>query len=296
MPVQVDQIMHRTRQIRAQILTEIQAATPAATMQRPGERWSARDVLIHLGNWEAEAVAWFKLLLKNEPIQQSPLPIDQWNAEAMAPYAHLDLAGALAYIAGTRQELEAVTAQITNQHLASNPAFLGLLLMTPDHEIGHLHQIREALAHAQGAPQAAARHYLAYARQRVLTRLNLEYRSPASLDWRPSAGVPSIKEILLGLALRDRQGAQALRAFALGNPLTEVTEPEETPTPSYLTLGEALHELGAARGALAAELDHLTAEQIAAPELQVWLKAARKHDDDQMHQILDRIAGWRRAQ
>lgn len=293
MPVQVDQIMQRARQIRAQILAEVQQATPAAAMQRPGDRWSARDVLIHLGNWEAEAVTWFTHLLKNEPIQQSPLPIDQWNAEHLAPYAHLDLAGALAYIAETRQALEQVTAQITEEHLASNPSFLGLLLMTPDHEIGHLHQIREALALAQGAPQAAARHYLTYARQRILTRLNLEYRSPASLEWRPAPEAQSIKEILLNLALHDSQGARTLRAFALGEDLAPGGTGE---TPSHLTLGEALHELGAARGALDAELDRLTAKQIAAPELQSWLKAVRKHDDDQMHQILDRIAGWRRAQ
>lgn len=294
MSAQVDQVMQRARQIRERILAEIQEAAPTAAVQRPGERWSARDVLIHLGNWEAEAVTWFGHLLRNEPIQQSPLPIDQWNAEQMAPYADLDLTGAIAYIEGTRRELEAVTAQITAEHLASNPSFLGLLLMTPDHEIGHLHQIREALALAQGDLHAGARHYLAYARQRVLTRLNLEYRSPASLEWRPEPGAWSIKELLHHLAQSDRRWADQLAAHQSLLPPTSL---EQAPLDSaYWSLAEVLVELGAARGALEAELDRLPTERLTTPEMQAWLKAVRKQDDDQMHQILDRIAGWRQAQ
>ncbi|HLN64013.1 MAG TPA: DinB family protein, partial [Symbiobacteriaceae bacterium] len=139
MPAQVDSVMQRARGIRTLIRAEVQGATPTALMQKAGDRWSARDVLIHLGNWEAEAVTWFGCLLNSEPIPQSSKPIDEWNAEHMAAYAELDAAGAVAYIEGTRQELEQVVTRITEEHLAGNPSFLGLLLMTPDHEIGHLH-------------------------------------------------------------------------------------------------------------------------------------------------------------
>lgn len=302
MPIQVDHVMHRARQIRHRIRTEIQQAPPAAAMQRPGERWSARDVLIHLGNWEAEAVTWFHHLLKQEPIPPIAIPIDQWNAEHMAPYADLDLAGAIAYIEGTRRELEQIATQITAEHLSSNSSFLGLLQMTPEHEIGHLHQIREALALAQGDLHAGARHYLAYTRQRVLTRFNLEFRSTASLEWKPEPEAWSIKEMLIHLAIRDRQWTQDLQAFGTGEPLPEPATAVDEATKqavlaeSYQTLGEIIHELGAARGALEVELDRLTAAQITAPAVQAWLKAVRKHDDQYMYQMLDRIAAWRKAQ
>jgi uncharacterized damage-inducible protein DinB len=296
--------MQRARGIRTLIRAEVQGATPTALMQKAGDRWSARDVLIHLGNWEAEAVTWFGCLLNSEPIPQSSKPIDEWNAEHMAAYAELDAAGAVAYIEGTRQELEQVVTRITEEHLAGNPSFLGLLLMTPDHEIGHLHQLREALALARGDRQAAARHYLAYSRQRVLTRLNLEYRSPASLEWKPAPAVWSIKEMLIHLAAADRFWAGRFAALADSQPLpappwaeVELDDWNQATVAagSYQTLAEVLHELGGARGALEAQLQRLSAEQVSSSEAQEWLKAIREHDDHHMHKLLDRLHAWRAA-
>jgi hypothetical protein len=174
--------MNRARTIRALTLTELTQAAPELVAVRPGKRWSALETLIHVGNWEQEGNTMLSYFLKGEtPPQEAEKPIDEWNAEHLARYAHLDLAGAIAYVGETRAELERLAAQITEAQLQTNPNFRGLLLMTPDHEIGHLHQMREALATARGDTVSAALHAFRYSRQRVLTRLNLEYRPTDSL-------------------------------------------------------------------------------------------------------------------
>jgi hypothetical protein len=306
MPAVVDQIMTRARAIRRQILAEIEAASPAEVMTKPApDRWSARDVAIHLGNWEAEAVAWFHLLLKGKPLPTTGYEdIDKWNAEHQVPYAHLDMAGALDYLASTRRDLEAVVAQVTEEHLASNPSFQALLLMTPDHEAGHLYQIREAIALARGDHHGAARHGLGYARERVLLQANLEFRNAAAWEWKPGPEKWSVREILVHLAAWDWYWAGHLQALAENRELPPqpwaVSSVDEwnkqmVAAGTYRTLADTLHELGAARGALEVQLARLSPAQIAGPQVQEWLKALREHDDHHMHTMLDRRRASRAA-
>lgn len=305
MPHQVEQIMDRARAVRNLTLAEFAAATPAELTTKPGDRWSALEALIHVGNWEEEGNRYLSYLIKGEqrPAEEQK-PIDQWNAEHLAKYAHVDVAGALAYVATTRAELERFAAQITDEMLAANPSFRGLLLMTPDHEIGHLHQMREAIAAAKGETVDAAIHAFRYSRQRVLTRLNLEFRAPEAANWRPAEGKWTIKETLIHLAVWDRIAAGVFAAVADGRPVPVDPVPEggldawnvaQVGARAWMTLADVIAELGAAREEMEAQLRRLTPAQLAAsPDATGWL-GLRKHDNEHMMKILTIIEQWRKA-
>lgn len=306
MPVEVEQIMDRARAIRASIMAAVQGATAAQLDHKPGDRWSAREILLHLGNWEAEAVIWLQHMLRNEPIPQGgSADINQWNAEHLAPYAHLDAAGAIAYIEQSRRDLETTVAQVTEAHLQADKRFIPVIIMTPDHEEGHLHQLLEALAIARGDQHEAAIQYLAYARARILARLRFESRPVSSLFWRPDGKGWSILDLLNHLAIWDRGGAAYFASVADGRPLPDPPYPpggldewnqRQVAQRRHESVAAVLHELGEARGALTAQLRRLTPAQLATEGSQEWLKELRQHDDHHMHQMINLLQGWSQAQ
>jgi len=295
--------MNRARAVRQLMLAEISAAAPAEMNQRPGSRWCAREVLIHIGNWEEEGVRWLPYMLKGaQPPQREQKPIDELNAEKIAGYADLDVAGAVAYLGRIRAQLEELAAQITDEHL-QNPAFLGTLLMCADHELGHLHQVREALAAARGQVIEAALENLRYHRQRVLTRLNLEFRPVDSITWRPPDGKWTVKENLIHLAVWDRFAAGVFAAIAEGRPIPAMPFPEggldewnraQVSARSWMSLADVLSEFGAAREALELQMRRLAPEQVAGSPAKDWLSYG-EHDKEHMMKIMDRLAGWRQA-
>ncbi|HWI61159.1 MAG TPA: DinB family protein [Symbiobacteriaceae bacterium] len=305
MPQQVDAVMNRARAVRNLILAEVEKATAEEMNYKPGARWSAREVLIHIGNWEAEGVRWLPYFLKGEtPPEQEHKPIDELNAQMMEPYIGLDVAGVLNYLAETRAQLEALAAQITDEHLKKTTAFMGTLLMCVDHDLGHLHQLREALAAARGDVVEAAIANLRYHRQRVLTRLNLEFRSTESLTWRPADGKWTVKENLIHLAVWDRGAVGVFAAIAEGRPVPAMPFPEggldewnkaQVNAASWMSLADVINELGAAREAMELQIRRLTPEQVASSPAKDWLGFG-EHDKEHMYKILDRLQGWRQAQ
>jgi len=303
LPHQVDAVINRCRAIRNLLLAEVRQATATELNAKPGGRWSAREVLIHIGNWEAEGASWLPYFLKGDrPPEKEAKPIDELNAAMIAPYAALDLAGVLDYLAGVRAQLEEAAGQITEEHL-KNPAFMGTLLMCADHEIGHLHQLREALAHARGDLVEAAIENLRYHRQRVLTRLNLEFRPVDAITWRPADGKWTIKENLIHLAVWDRFAVGVFAAIAEGLPVPAMPFPEggldewnraQVDSFAWMSLADVLAELGAAREALELQIRRLTPAQIAVSPAKDWLGYG-EHDKEHMYKILDRLNGWRQA-
>ncbi len=297
--------MERARAIRSLLLAEVEQATTDEMLRRPGSRYSARDVLVHVGNWEEEAVRWLPYMLRGEPVpQMEPKSIDEINAEMLARYDHLDVAGAVGYLADVRTQLEDLAEQITHEQWQCDRSFLGVLIMCPDHEIAHLHQLREALAAARGDAVEAAVRYLRYTRQRVLVRVNPEFRSADALTWRPPDGKWTTREILIHLAVWDRFAAYHFSELAAGRPAPPMPFPEggldawnqaQVDAGAWMTLTDILAELGAAREALEAALRRLTPEQLAGPDAQSWLEY-RQHDEHHMHQILARLQGWRASQ
>lgn len=304
MLLQVDVIMQRTRALWSLLEDEVRSATTDELLAKPGDRWSARDSLVHIGNWEEEGVVYFDSLFTEQPFAANNLPIDEWNAQHLAKYAQLDMDGVMAYLRAQHQALEAYAERITEAQMNGNPSFRGLLLMTPDHVAGHLHQIREAVARARGDEQGAGLHYLAYARQRVLTRLNLEYRPVASLEWRPAEGKWNIKEQLIHLSLWDRHWVGLFDAVAADRPLPGYPCPpeeldrynqEQVAARSWWSLAETLHEFGAARGALMDAYRRLTLEQAMSEPVRQRLERSRKHDDMHMYSILKTLGEWRKV-
>ncbi|MDF2628685.1 MAG: DinB superfamily [Symbiobacteriaceae bacterium] len=304
MPQQVVEVMNRARAIRHLILAEVEHATAPELHAKPGERWSAREVLVHIGNWEAEAVRWLPYFLKGEqPPQREEKPIDELNAQMMAPFADANLPCVLEYLSRTRLQLEEQAAQITEEHLASGPRFLGTLLMCADHEIGHLHQLREALALARGELVEAAIHQLRYHRQRVLARLNMEFRPTESLTWKPADGKWSVMENLIHLAVWDRFAVGVFAAIAEDRPIPTMPFPEggldewnkaQVAAAAWMNLADVLAELGAAREAMEAQIRRLTPEQVTASPAKDWLFYG-EHDKEHMYMILKRLAAWSEA-
>lgn len=305
MNLQVESIMNRARSVRALIMAEAQQSSSEEMNRKPGSRWSVRDILIHLGNCEEESAIWLDHFLKGEtpPQQQHMIPPDEWNAQHLAKYAHLDASGALAYIQETRQRLEAVVARITEEHLRSDPRFIPHLQMMPGHELCHLHQIREALAAARGNALEAALHSSAYARESVLAYLTLESRPGSAFEWRPESGSWSVKEMLIHLAIWDRYAASVFAALAEGREAPPWPCPEgklhqwnreQVEARSWQSLANVFHELGAAWGALEEQMRRLTPAHLAEDRVQKWLQY-RKHDSHHAKKILERLAQWERA-
>lgn len=304
MPQQVEAVMRRARAVRHMLLAEVEKATTDEMNFKPGERWSAREVLVHIGNWEAEGVRWLPYFLRGEqPPQREQKPIDELNAQMLAPFADAPVPGVLEYLARTRLQLEELAQQITEEHLASGPRFLGTLLMCADHDIGHLHQLRESLAHARGQAVEAAIHQLRYHRHRVLVRLNLEFRSTDALTWKPADGKWSVKENLIHLAVWDRFAVEVFAAIAEGRPVPDMPFPEggldewnkaQVAAGAWMSLADVLVELGAAREAMEAQIRRLTPEQVAVSPAKDWLSFG-EHDKEHMHMIMDRLTGWREA-
>jgi hypothetical protein len=301
--VRVETIMARARHLRSELLAEVAAATPAELSFRPGDRWSVRDILIHLGNWENEGVKYLTHMLRNEPLPTDDVgEINEWNRVHLGAFAGMDAAGALEYLARVRADLEAAAAQVTADDLDRDQSFLGVLLMSPDHEAGHLEQVREVLARARGDEVTAAIHYLRYARVRLLARLNLEYRAIPSLFWRPGPEAWSTKDMLAHLAIWDRHWAGFVCALADGRELPPLPYPEggldawnreQVEARRYAELAEVLHELGAARGALEEQIRRLSPHQVSDEQARNWFRAHREHDNHHMHQMMERIRGWR---
>ncbi len=306
MPADVDRIMQRTRNLRAKLMELVLQAPPEHLTYAPEGRWSARDTLVHLGNWEEEAVTYLRHLLRGEePPYFDSGDINKWNAEALARYAELDAAGAVYYLDRVRYEYEEAVEQITDEHIAGNPTFLPLLLMSPDHESGHIFQVREVLARARGDETEAAIAYLGYARERILTRLNLDFRPVASLDRRPSPEKWSVRENLIHLAIWDRWLAEYMAAVAEERERPDLPVPPEEFTAwndvqvaanRDCTLAEVLHEFGAARGALEAQIRRLKPAHFADRGVKAYLDGWREHDALHMKTIRGLLGGWRDAQ
>jgi|GEM_PF-1828200 len=306
MTARIERIMHRTRALRTKLLELVTQAEPEHLAYHPEGRWSVRDILIHLGNWEEEAVTYLRHMLRGEePPTTDSSDINKWNAEALARYAELDAAGAVEYLNRVRYEYEEAVALITADHMAANRSFLPLLLMSPDHEAGHLYQVREVLARAKGDLAEAALNYLGYARARILTRINLEYRSTESLEWRAAPDKWSVRDNLIHLAIWDRWLVEYFAAVADERQRPALPVPPDqfaawndvqVGATRHLTLAEVLHEFGAAREALEAQIRRFKPAHFDDRAVKAYLDGWREHEDHHMHAILKVLQGWRAAQ
>ncbi|HWI61852.1 MAG TPA: DinB family protein [Symbiobacteriaceae bacterium] len=152
--------------------------------------------------------------------------------------------------------------------------------MTVEHEARHRHQLLEALAAARGDERAA---------------LNVERQSAAALQWAPPSGKWSAAEHAIHLAVWDRYVAAVLAAKADGGPAPAEPYPEggldawnqaEMAARAWQSLDAVLHELGAARGDLTAQIRRLP-QPLFASEAE-GLRAYTGHD-------LHHSAGMRRV-
>jgi uncharacterized damage-inducible protein DinB len=299
MPAEVNAVLTRSRAIRARVVAELEKATLAEIAWKPGERWSAREILIHLATNDAAGTRILGYLNRGEqPPRETPLPPDAWNARELAKHADLDASGAIGLLHRTRRDWEAAALQITPESLS---AALPVIVMNPGHELGHLHQIQEVLALARGDQKAAVLSRFAYARQQMLVVLDLENLPAEALTWRPSQGGWSGKEILLHMAVWDRLLAGALEAVADGRPLPPEPFPEgqldawndeQVAALAWMTVSEALHEFGAARGEAEAQLRRCTPAQL--EQAGGWVNLY-KHDLHHLDQMARRIWDWRKA-
>jgi len=154
-----------------------------------------------------------------------------------------------------------------------------------------------------GQAVEAAIHRLRYHRQRVLTRLNIEFRATEALSWKPADGKWSVKENLIHLAVWDRFAAGVFAAIAEGRPVPGMPFPEggldewnkaQVAAGAWMSLADVLVELGAAREAMEAQIRRLTPEQGAVSPAKDWLSYG-EHDKEHMYRILERLTSWREA-
>jgi hypothetical protein len=131
--------------------------------------------------------------------------------------------------------------------------------------------------------------------------INLESRPAAAFEWRPEPEAWSIREIILHLAIWDRFAASACAAMAEYRPLPPNPYPdgglhawnrEQVAALSWMSLAEAVHEYGAAGGALAEQIRLLTPDQWEGKCSQGW-RVERKHHLDHMKTIAERLRGSR---
>jgi len=301
--VQIEAVIARGRAALSLITAAVEAATLSQLSFKPGERWSARDTLLHLATSQQEGNRILSYLVKGEtPPRQEILPPDQWNRRQMARYADLDAAGALELLKQVRSEHEALAAHITEETLK---ATLGCVAMEPTHQHCHLHQIREALARARGQVVEAAVHSLLYARAEVLATLDFERRPTAALEWKPAPDKWSVKEVLLHLASWDRYTGTVFAALAEGRALPPIPFPEaegeldrwnqaQVSACSWMTLAEAVHESGAAHGVLIEQLRRVTAAQWQSEAGRDW-HGYRGRDLYQRDMIWKTLSAWQKA-
>lgn len=302
MQSRIEPVLARARAVRRLILAEVEAAMPDELDRRPGDRWSARDTLIHLATCEEMGTRVLRHFILGEPMPGGdPLPPDEWNAIQLARFPDLDGPGATAYITETRRALEEVVARATESHADRVVREVGMIAM---HETGHLHQIREALARARGDDVAGELHGFAYARHQVLELLNQRDWPLAALEWRPAPGKWSVKETLLHLAVWDRFAAQVFAAVADGQELPAMPFPEgeldnwnqaQVAARSWMSWTEVLHELGAAWGAMASQLGRVSPEQWASGQAAAW-HGYRMHDLHHVGTMRATLRAWRASQ
>lgn len=299
-PEAVAAFMERARAVRRDVRAEVAAATPEELAFRPEGRWSARDVLVHVGNWEAVYVRALGEMLRGEmPAVAAIHDFDAWNAEQQARQADLDVPGAIRYWEDTRRAFAAALeawpfGRPEDRHVRSMAQAVG------DHEAIHLHQLREALAWARGQEVDALLHRMAYMRHEILSSCAAP---PEALEWRPAPEAWSAREMLIHLAIWDRHWARVLRATNDGRPAPRPPfgegeldrwNAEQVAARRHWTLSEVLHEFGAARGAVEAEVGRLTAERLADARVRRWVARRWEHDGHHKRQIEDRLRAWRR--
>ncbi|MGE5675913.1 MAG: DinB family protein [Mycobacterium leprae] len=301
---QVEAILVRARSVRRLILAEIEAATAEELTYRPGDRWSARDTLVHLGNCEETGTGMLRHFILGEPhpfMVKEPLPPDEWNRRELARCEHLDVAGGIAYVHSTRQALEAVAAQAAGENLDQVVRELGMIFT---HESGHLHQIREAVARARGDAVLGELHGLAYARHQVLELLNLERWPAAALEWRSAPEKWSVKETLLHLATWDRFATGVYAAVAEDRPLPPMPfadgeldrwNREQVEALSWLSCAQTFHECGAAWGVMTAQLQRIKPAQWESPQAREW-HGYRGHDLHHVESMRQTLFAWRQTQ
>lgn len=290
------QYIARHEAIRSRIVAAVEAAAPETLTVRPEGRWSAREVLIHLGNCAEACAADLTAFITGETLQREFLPPDEWNARELARFAHLDGPGALDYYRESTAELDRVAARLTDER------HVWLLTMTSEHEAGHRYQLLEALALAQGNQREALVHALDYARSQVLQALNVEQRPAEALLWKPPTGKWSAAEHAIHLAVWDRYVALTLAAKAGDGPAPAEPFPEggldrfnedTVAAHGWMSLGAVLHELGAARGDLVAQVRRLSAEQFAT-EIE-GLRSYPSHDIDHANGIRRVLREWKKG-
>lgn len=260
----LNRLLERADAVRSEVLAEVRSASEDELEFRLGERWSVRQILIHLGNWEELATTSIRQLRRGE--KPPSVVTDAFNREEQARRAHLDLAGALAYLQETRREARALAEEVTDAEVEANPGINMYARWAPPHETQHLHQIREMLCRARGHGREAAIHYLAYERQHLLNFLPLELMIPEELKWRPEPEKWSIREHLIHLSVWDRHCARYLAELNRGRELADPTPPggldpwnrEQVAARAHWGLSRVLHEFGAARGAMEAVILELS--------------------------------------
>ncbi|HYF80585.1 MAG TPA: DinB family protein [Symbiobacteriaceae bacterium] len=273
MEAAVAAVLARYAAVQAQVCDLAGVTHQAELTARQGERWSARDVLIQKGNCAEACAEDLTALITGETLQREYLPADEWNARHLARYAHLDGTGALGYYKTSARRLAEVAGALTAEHLASARSPLTTIAMTVEHEVSHTHQMRAAIAAARGDDRGALLHSLAYSRAQVLEALNVGAQPAALLQWKPPTGKWSALEHAIHLAVWDRHVAAVLAAKAVGGPAPAEPFPAggldawnqaTVADRSWWSPGAVIHELGAARGDLVAQIQRLPQDVFAA--------------------------------
>ncbi|MEO6044922.1 MAG: maleylpyruvate isomerase N-terminal domain-containing protein [Tepidiformaceae bacterium] len=117
--------------------------------------WSLKDIVGHLGSWEAEVVTALRELREGKRpalLDFDSGRIDDWNHDHVERKRDLDFSSVFEQLRGGRTRLLEEVANVADDELTSEGAVPNrLVLSVIDHERSHWHEIAAKLAGMAGA-------------------------------------------------------------------------------------------------------------------------------------------------
>jgi len=117
--------------------------------------WSLKDIVGHLGSWEAEVVTALRELREAKRpglLDFAPSSIDDWNRDHVERKRDLDFSSVVEQLRGGRTRLLAEVAAVADDELTDEGTVSNRLVRSViDHERAHWHEIAAKLAGMAGA-------------------------------------------------------------------------------------------------------------------------------------------------